>query len=137
VIHATATLRAWLLAQSGVTALCGLNIFGDTLPEHYDPTSNPAIVVSLKAGAGHAEISTIMEVDLQVKCWAGINQFATALAVYGAVYDAIHSKSMASVAGQATVLTCYEGSTAQPMADPDTGWATSVGSFHLILRQDS
>jgi hypothetical protein len=130
-------VRQWLLGSSKVTAACGQNVFGEALPEHYDPTSNPAVVISVKGGAGHIEIAPLMEVEIQIKCWAGVNQFVLARSTaYAAVYDSIHSKSMVSVSGN-TVLTSYEFGTAISVVDPDAGWATVVGSFKMLLRQDS
>lgn len=129
-------VRQWLLASNLVQAIAGSDVFGEVLPEHYDPTSNSAVVISIKGGAGHAEIAPLREAEIQIKCWAGINQFVLAQSLYGAVYDTMHSKSMVSFAGFGTVLTSYEMLMGHSVVDPDTGWATVVGAFHMQLRQD-
>jgi len=130
-------VRQWLLASSAVSTIAGTNVFGEALPEHYDPTSNSAIVISLKGGAGHVEIAPLIDVEVQIKTWAGINQFVLARSLYGAVYDTMHSKSMVTFAGYGTVLTSYEFGHGQGIADPDAGWATVVGTFKLQVRQDA
>lgn len=130
-------VRQWLLASDAVQAIAGLDVFNEVMPEHYDPTSNPCVVCTIKGGAGHAEIAPMAEVEIQVKCWAGINQFVLGRSLYGAVYDTVHSKSMVTFSGFGTVLTSYEISAMQTTPDPDTGWATVTGAFHMKMRQDS
>lgn len=128
------------MASSAVQALAGASpntrVFGEILPEKFDPTSNAGIVVSIKAGSGHPEISPVVHVDIQVTCWAGVNQFLLARTLYGAVYDTMHGKNLVTFTGYGTVVSSVEMTQGQSVVDPDTRWATIVGAFHMIVRQD-
>lgn len=129
-------VRQWLLASSSVQAIAGLNVFNEFLPEHYDPTSNPAVVISLKGGSGHSEITKLKDVEVQIKCWAGVNQFILARSLYGAVYDTMHGQQMVSFAGYGTVTYSHELNQSASIADPDVFWAGALGSFKLQVRED-
>jgi len=129
-------VRQWLLASNAVQAIAGLDVFCEVMPEHYDPTSNPCVVLSIKGGAGHPEIAPISSQEIQVRCWAGINQFVLARSLYGACYDTLHSKSMITFVGFGTVLTSYEMSTGSTLVDKDEGWATINAAYAMQFRQD-
>ena len=141
-IDAVQFARQWLLASSAVQAFLiefgdgGYPVFGEVLPEHFDPTSNPAIVVSRKGGLPHAEIAALIDSDVQVRVWAGVNQFALAASLYAAVYDTMHSQSMVTFAGYGTALNSVASDEGQSIVDEDSGWATMIGHFHILLRQD-
>lgn len=131
-------VRQWLMASVALEAIAGANarVFGEILPEKYDPTSNAGITVSIKGGQGHPEISSLISVDIQVTCWAGVNQFLLARTLYGAVYDSLHGQNLVTFAGYGTIVSSVEMTQGQAVVDPITGWATIVGAFHMMVRQD-
>jgi hypothetical protein len=129
-------VRQWLLNTSAVTALAGTDVYGDILPENLDPTTNPAVVITVKGGVGHIEIAKLGEIEVQLRCWAGVNKFVTARHLYGACYDTLQTGQMVTISGIGTAICSYEISAGQSVVDPDTGWATVVGAFHVKLRED-
>lgn len=131
-------IRQWLLASTAVSGFVGTNVFGEVLPEHFDPTSNAAIVISIKGGSGHGEINKLWDGEVQIKVWAGVNQFVLARSAYGAVYDTMTGPQaqMVSFVGFGTVILSYEFGTAQSLVDPDAGWATVLGTFKQQQRED-
>lgn len=131
-------VRQWLMASVALEAIAGANtrVFGEILPEKYDPTSNAGITVSIKGGQGHPEIGSLVAVDIQVTCWAGVNQFLLARTLYGAVYDSLHGQNLVTFAGYGTIVSSVEMTQGQAVVDPITGWATIVGAFHVMVRQD-
>lgn len=138
--------RQLLSNNGGVTALLQqLNngnwpIFAGILPEHYNPTSltdgetgmGPAIVLTVKGGSANSEIP-LQTISIQVMCWAGVNEFVAAHAVYTAVVEALHGLQKLDFGDDGRLLSCVEESVGQDMVDKDAGWAQVVNSFTLML----
>ena len=123
-----------LLQYAPLTALVGANVYGGALPEHYDPTSNPALVVTPKGGLSHSEMP-LLDVDVQVRVWCGINQFVLGRNVYFQVYNALHGVTNVNFGSNGRLVSCLESSTAQELDDEATGWTGLLASYKLICLQ--
>lgn len=138
--------RQLLSNNAGVTALLqqlsndNWPIFAGVLPEHYNPTSltdgetgtGPAIVLTIKGGSTNPEIP-LQNVSVQVVCWAGVNEFVPAHALYTAVVEALHGLQNLDFGDDGRLLSCVEESVGQDMIDKDAGWAMVINSFTLML----
>ena len=128
---------AWLRASAPVQAVAGTlpdgsaAVFGEVLPEHYDPTGNPALVVSLKSGERHAEVLPLLEAFIQVKSWAGVNQYVLARQLAGAVSDTMHGAYAVTGPYGGTVNGCFETLAPVGEVDPDAHWATMRAEYKI------
>jgi hypothetical protein len=136
-----------LMDQAGVTALIGVDpttgnpaIYGGQLPEHYNPEpptsaeptgDGPAITIVVKGGLTHSEMP-LQEVDVQVTTWAGINSNVTARSVYVQVLFALHDlTNIVNNGGYVKrIIATVPGI---DVVDPDTGWATCVAAFNVMI----
>lgn len=119
------------LANGTLTGLVGQNVYGGALPEHFDPTSNPALVLSIAGGRTHSEMP-LQDAVVQVKVWAGVNQFVLARSAYNAVFNALHGQTNVSFGSNGRLVSCLEAMPAQEVYDPDSGWATLVSHYQVI-----
>lgn len=123
-----------LSADTGVTALVASRIYGGALPEHYDPTFNPAIVLHIRGGHTHPEMP-IRTVSVGVTVWAGINEFVQAHAVYEAIFNALHGVCNKNFGADGHVISCLEQTPGQDIPDPEAGWVTVVAFYEMTIRQ--
>jgi hypothetical protein len=140
-ILATRTILLADVASGGIVSLVGQNVYGGQLPEHYNPEvssvaepagDGPAITLIVKGGTTHAEIP-LQEVDVQLTIWAGVNQNLNARAIYERCFQVLHglcNQSLGSAGQVARILATVPG---QDVVDADTGWATIIGAFNLML----
>ena len=133
-------VRKALLADTGVAALVGTNVFGGSLPEHYDPSSvvgtstttdGPAVVLTVRGGTVDPEMP-LQYISVQAHCWAGVNDFVTARKVYNAVLDALHGFAQ-DYGTDGRIMSCLAETIGSDMVDPEAGWTAVVGAFKLIL----
>lgn len=133
-------VRKVLLADTGVAALVGTNVFAGVLPEHYDPSSvvgtsgeadGPAVVLTVRGGTVDSEMP-VQYVSVQTHCWAGVNDFVRARKLYNAVLDALHGFSK-DYGTDGRIASCLAETIGQDMVDPDAGWSAVIGAFKIIL----
>jgi hypothetical protein len=133
-------IRKWILSAASITSLLGTNANGSVycgdLPEGFDPALGPAIQIVCSGGpVPHSEILSIVDERMQIRVWAGIEQYQLARQIYGAVRDLIHGATGITPAGQnGTVIRCLEVVPGQNITDPDTGWATVLAFYQLMAR---
>lgn len=124
----------------GIVSLVDQNVFGGQLPEHYNPEvstaaepsgNGPAITIDVKGGSTHPEIP-LQEVDLQIRIWAGINNNYVARAIYSRCFQVLHGLTGVITDGGMVkrVLATIPGT---DLVDSDTGWATIVGAFNMMI----
>lgn len=123
-------LRQVLLADAGIVGLA-VSVYGGILPEHYDPTSNPAIVITVKGGSAHSEIP-LQNPSVQIQCWSGINEFVLAHQVDAAVFNALHGLT-GDYGADGRILVCLQESIGRDMVDPQAGWVQVVSSYKLEI----
>lgn len=143
-MDAILAVRTILLADEvsgGIVSLVGENVYGGQLPEHYNPEAptaaepsgdGMAITLLVKGGTSHSELP-LQEVDVQVQVWSGVNQNFNARAVYNRCFQVLHGlcNVMTGSAGQVKrILATTPG---VDMPDPDTGWATIIGVFNVMI----
>lgn len=139
-IDSLEVVRKWLLSSTEVTALCGINVFAPELPPTYNPRNgNVAVTILVKGGpGGHEEISALQNVEVQIKCWADVNQGPLARQLYMAVFDTMQGKNAVIVDGvKATIISSLEMAAGSDLTDPDFGWQTVIGSFRLMITDTS
>lgn len=108
-------------------------VYGVALPPQFDIADGNAIVVSVKGGMAHAEIDGLCTYHMQVRVWAGERAFKEARTLYGVVQAWLHGKTKI-VLTSGTIVSCLEVAAGQDVTDPDTGWATVVSVFELLIR---
>jgi len=153
-MDAILAVRTILLADTvsgGVVSLIGTHpttglpaVFGGQLPKHYNPepatAAEPdgdgiAITLLVKGGTTHSEMPT-QEVDVQVRVWGGVNKDLEARTVYNRCFQVLHGlcNVMTGAAGQVKrILATTPG---VDMVDPDTGWATILCAFNVMIMDD-
>lgn len=107
-------------------------IFGGALPEYFDPTNNPAIVITVKGGTSDSELP-IQDIAVQVVCWAGINQFVLAREVYEAVFACLHGIANLNLGDDGKIIRCIEQAVGHDIVDPNARWVMVMNSFSLML----
>jgi hypothetical protein len=122
--------------QGAGIGLDSTNVFGGALPEHFDPTSNAALVIHVRGGQAHAEIP-IVKSSVVITCWAGINQFKLARATYSKVFSALNGINNQDFGVDGCIIYSVEEMTGQDVVDPDTGWATVICAFEMLTRESS
>lgn len=146
-MDAILAVRTILLADvvsGGIVSLVGQNVYGGQLPEHYNPEpsttaepsgNGPAITLLVKGGTTHAEMPS-QDVDVQVMVWAGTNKNFDARSVYNRCFQVLHGlcNVMTGVAGQVKRIIAMTPGV--DMTDPDTGWATILGAFNVMIMDD-
>ncbi len=110
-------VRTILLADTEVASLVSTNIFGEVLPEHYDPSVSPALVISARGGRPHSEI----------------NQFVLSRQVYFAIVTALFNQQNISFGSDGKMVSCTEESVGQDMVDTNTGWAMTLSHFSVTM----
>jgi len=127
--------------SGGIVSLVGQNVYGGQLPEHYNPEvsstaepagDGPAITLLVKGGTSHSEMPQ-QDVDCQVQIWAGVNQNFPARAIYERCYQVLHGLCNVQTGGAGLVNRILAGTPGVDMVDPDTGWATIIGVFHVMI----
>ena len=140
-ILATRTILLADVVSGGIVSLIGQNVYGGQLPEHYNPEvsstaepagDGPAITIIVKGGSTHSEIP-MQEVDVQLTIWAGVNQNLNARSIYERCFQVLHGLYMQSLGAAGQVLRVLATVPGQDVVDPDTGWATIVGAFNMML----
>jgi hypothetical protein len=121
----------------------GPSVFAGHLPEQYNPKQTGhglAIVVTVGGsgmtvgGVAHTEIP-IIDPRMQVKVWAGNNEFVRARQLDGAIFDWIHAKTSLDFSGIGFVLSSLNQVLGQDITDP-SGLVTVVSWYHLTLREN-
>ena len=121
----------------------GPSVFAGHLPEKYNPkqTGNGMAIVVMVGGSGttvggvaHTEMP-IIDPRMQVKVWAGNNEFVRARQLDGAIFDWIHAKTSLDFAGIGFVLSSLNQVLGQDITDP-SGLVTVVSWYHLTLREN-
>lgn len=125
----------------GIVSLVGNNVYGGQLPEHYNPEASttaepsgngPALTLTVKGGVTHPEMPE-QEVDVQIMVWAGVNQNFNARAIYNRCFQVLHGLCNVQLGGAGQVIRILATTPAQDMVDADTGWATIIGAFNVML----
>lgn len=126
-------LRDYLLTVDALTALVGTNIAYPDLPAKTDVAGGAkALVFSARGGLSGVE-TPLLKPSYQFRAWA--LRPAEAREVYAALFDALHGKSNLG-AGAARILAAFEEVSAQDVTDEESGWATVLGFFRIVLPQD-
>lgn len=131
-------VREHLLNQAAVTSLLGANLndsiyAASDLPEHFDPSLGLAIQVFRSGGTSHTEITEIVNARVQLRIWAGQEQYLQAAELYGACHDALHGATGVTLP-DGTILSALETTGPQEMTDPDSSWAT-INSFYAVMAR--
>lgn len=112
------------------------NYYGGSLPIGYDPTGNPAVVVTVKGGQTHPEI-LLQKFALQVAVWGGVNEFVQSRYVSFNVAEIAHGINNKDGGQFGTTVACVETSPGQEIVDPESGWSTVISTFELLARKSS
>lgn len=133
-------VQTWLLGTSSVTALLGTSpgggvYGGGDLPEHFNPSLGPCVQIYVAGGTNHEEIKIEVMPRIAVKCWANVNEYQLARALYRAVYDTMHGANMVDFGDDGRVLGCQSVSQGQEITDPDVSWVSVLGYFELDAIQ--
>ncbi len=137
-INPNKVLREYLLADTALAALVGTNVAYPDLPADTDiagkmGTAVRAVVFGARGGRSDIE-TPLLRPSYQVRCWA--LRPAEAREVYAAVFDALHGKNnLAGTSGK--ILSAFEEVSPQDVTDDDTGWATVIGFYRLLLPATS
>jgi hypothetical protein len=140
VVDTGVLVRNWLLGQSVITSLLGTNAGSSVyaapdLPKNFDPSLGPGIQVHVTGGPpAHPEILTIVDHRIQVRVWAGVDEYDAARNVYSLVRDLMHGACGVDLGANGFVIRCLEVTPGQDITDPDTGWATVLGFYQLMAR---
>jgi hypothetical protein len=131
-IDANALLRRWI-SQGLATQRVSAVILPDYVPETGDgfqPSDGPWVVVNVRGGTAYDE-APIIKPSMQVRVWAGRDQFMLARAVYLQLFDLLDGEQIdLDVDGR--VIACNEETQGMDVVDPDTGFATVIADFSLI-----
>jgi hypothetical protein len=114
----------------------GITVYGGALPENIDPTSNPVVVVHSRGGTTHPEMP-ISDMSIMVTCWAGMNQFKLARALYGQVFRTLHGITDMDFGVDGCIIRCIEELPGQDVTDPDAGYATVVSAYTMMIRESA
>lgn len=114
------------------------NEFGGALPELYDPSqtgSGPAVVVTVKGGLTHPEMP-LQKFSMQVKAWAGVNEFIQARYCSYLAFKSAHGVLNTSFGQYGFIVSLLESTPGIEVVDPDSGWSTVVSTFELLARSN-
>ncbi len=111
------------------------NYYGGSLPIGYDPTGNPAVVVTVKGGSSHSEM-LLQKFSLQVKVWGGVNEFVASRYVSFNVAQIAHGVNNKNGGQFGTTVACVETAPGQEVVDPDSGWTSVISTFELLARSN-
>ena len=121
-----AKLRAFLAANSGLTALTGTRIWARRRApkENWKPGDGACVVLSRRGGQGNMnQTGKVLSFSYQLKCYGGGStvpaQELSAANVYRAVYDALNN------ANSFDILGCQPEGMVVDLEEPDTGWPYS------------
>jgi hypothetical protein len=141
-IDTNALLRKWLLTSDDLVALLldrdsTKSIYAGDLPEKVDPKDGPAVVISTRPGKMHKEIPVLITPNFQIRVWAAPMKYKLARQVYGVISDLIHGANNIDLAPDGYVLMGQANGTGQDVDDPDSGDATVIGFFDVMMRPSS
>lgn len=125
-------VRTMLLANGDVTGLVSANVFAGILPEHYDPTSNPAVVLTTRGGDMSSETPQANP-SIQAAVFAGINQFVLAHTVAQAIVSCLHGRNKVNFGADGLIISCVAESVPTESVDPDNGWAMTMTFFKVMI----
>lgn len=121
-----AVLRAFVVAQAGVTALVGTRVHAsDKLPAGYSPVTNgPAILLKVRGGQQDFPGKTLYP-SYQFECYAATE--ALARQVSNALFDAINHKASGLIKQiRLEVMPVL-------LTDPDTGWPFVLSYYKTVF----
>lgn len=133
-INPNKALREYLLTVAPLVALVGDNVAYPDLPADTDiagasGTAVRAVVFSARGGLSDVE-TPLLRPSYQFRCWA--LRPAEAREVYAALFDGLHGKTnLAGASGK--ILSAFEETAPQDVTDPETGWATVLAFYRLLL----
>lgn len=138
-VDTNALVTKWLRNIPALTSLLPTrgttnSIYAVSLPPKFSPSDGPAITIMANGGLSHPEINDLIQPRLQIKVWADVLQYEIARQVYGVLFDSIHGKGNITISGAGTIMSCYEITPPQDLADPDMEWATVISFYQLIAR---
>jgi hypothetical protein len=119
-----------LLPVRGTTG----SIYTVDLPEEFDPTLGPAVVVASRGGISNPDLSQIIRRRMQVDVWGAPDQYKLVGAAYAALYDWAHSKDNVTINNVGTLMVFNELVPPQDLSDQDTGWVHLVAFYELVAR---
>lgn len=132
-IDANALLRRWI-----ATGLSTTRVSAVVLPEYnietgdgFRPEDGPWIVLNVRGGDPKTE-SPILKASMQVRVWAGSEQFLAARTRYLQVFNLIHGQTGIDFDVDGRVIACYEEVHGQDLPDQDTGYASVIAEFFLM-----
>lgn len=117
-----AVLRAFLAANSGLTALVGDRIYAGRRepPLGYSPADGTAICITRRGGSGTGESAHKLGTSFQIRVWGGggdVNaQIYNANQAYKALNEALEFKKSGDILG------AQEEGRGQTLTDPETEW---------------
>lgn len=133
----TILVTKYLLQDNSLVAILGgENVFGNELPEEFDPTDNPAVTVCAEGGHGHAEVPVATD-RIQIRAWAGINQGQLARRVYNEIEKWLNRKNRIELAPDGHIIISQEAVRGQAVTDPDEGYATVLTYYEITSRDSS
>jgi hypothetical protein len=109
--------------------------YNTTTGDGFRPEDGPWIVLQIRGGNAHAE-APIIAPSVQVRVWAGPEQFLSARARYLQVFDLIHGATSVDFDVDGHVILCVEEVQGQDITDPDTGYASVISFFELRCRSN-
>lgn len=139
-------LRNWLLTSTDLLALLPgrdsgggptHSIYAGDLPEKLDLLAGPAVTLFTRPGKMHKEIPVLITPNIQIKIWAAPMKYQLARQVYGVISDLIHCANNIDLSPDGVVLSGQANGTGQDVDDPDSGYATVVGFFDVMMVPSS
>lgn len=131
-IDVFATIRAYLVAQSGVTAQFGSRIYmGEAEPPNsanYKPSDGAALCIVGQGGQPSFD-GAAQEPRLMVKVYGATP--AVAMTAYRAYVDAMDGAALS-----AKVMAGYAESYAMQLREPDTDWPYVLEFRRVLIRED-
>ena|SRR5437016_745762 len=121
-----------------------LRIYAGHLRPGFDPKFGPGLVIRVGGGttggagggAAHPELPLIMP-RMQLTSWADVSQYDIARQLYAAAYDWMQRRNGISLGTAGYVISSLEQVEGQDIDDPHTGFATVVGFWKLMLREQA
>jgi hypothetical protein len=144
-------VRTWLLTPflaidgEGVTNpvldLIGPDrVWAGALPEGFDPGAGPGITV-VRGGSGmtsggrpNPEIPDLVSAHVQIRVWAELNEFQVANTIYLAIREWMHARNNIVFEDIGYLMQSVEVVEGMDVRDPETGFATVICFFDLLLH---
>lgn len=134
---ANVLLVRWLKEALDTTRVSAI-VLPEWRPDTNDgfrPQDGPWVVVSRRGGDAHSE-APLVNPSMQVRVWAGVDQFDVASARSLEVFQAIHQQDHVDFDNDGYVIAARQEGGDQDVPDSDTGFATVLSFYELRLTSN-